>query len=93
MPASAGTGQAGIPRFAKISAPKISVVIPVLNQWRLTRDCLRSIEAQGNAVPFEVVVVDNGSSDETVKELGRIENIVVKRREVNLGFVEPVIWG
>lgn len=42
----------------------ISVIIPVLDQWRLTEACLRSL-AETSPDDVEVIVVDNGSSDET----------------------------
>ncbi|WP_424930033.1 glycosyltransferase [Amaricoccus tamworthensis] len=44
--------------------PVISVVIPHLNQPENLRACLASLEAQrGDGVPFEVIVVDNGSPE------------------------------
>ncbi|MBQ9406531.1 MAG: glycosyltransferase family 2 protein [Desulfovibrio sp.] len=46
-----------------------SVIIPVCNKWHLTEQCLRSLRACTSEYPFEVLVVDNGSSDETVTEL------------------------
>ncbi len=53
---------------------KISVIIPVYNQWELTENCLRSLQAQTPSGVAEVIVVDNGSSDATptsCPELGR----------------------
>lgn len=42
--------------------PEISVIIPHLNQPQALAACLRTLEAQPpGAVPFEVIVVDNGS--------------------------------
>lgn len=53
---------------------KISVIIPVYNQWELTKNCLCSLQAQTPKSFAEVIVVDNGSSDATLSscpELGQ----------------------
>lgn len=46
--------------------PAVSVVIPVLDGAATLPDCLDALAAQRDAPPFEVVVVDNGSGDDTV---------------------------
>jgi len=45
---------------------RVSIVIPVYNEAATIADCLEAI-AQQTVKPFEVIVVDNNSSDETVK--------------------------
>jgi glycosyltransferase involved in cell wall biosynthesis len=45
---------------------KISVVIPAFNEEKRIAHCLKSIFNQTNA-PFEVIVVDNDSTDKTAK--------------------------
>ena len=42
-----------------------SVIIPVFNQWELTRACLKALAATTEGKAIEVIVVDNASSDET----------------------------
>lgn len=43
--------------------PRISVIIPHLNEPEELRRCLRSLDAQRQSeIPFEVIVVDNGSA-------------------------------
>ena len=44
----------------------VSVVIPVRDDADLLRRCLRSL-AQQTLAPFEIIVVDNGSHDETAR--------------------------
>jgi len=46
------------------------VVIPVFNRWRYTRACLDSLRAQ-TSQDFRVIVVDDGSTDETAAALAR----------------------
>jgi hypothetical protein len=40
-------------------------VVPVYDQWDMTRRCLASLAEQEAGADFEVLVVDNGSTDET----------------------------
>ena len=49
-------------------APVVSVIIPVYGNFALTRNCLKSL-ARTTTQPLQVIVVDNGSSDETPREL------------------------
>jgi GT2 family glycosyltransferase len=49
--------------------PLFSVVIPVFNRWELTADCLASLAGRTENLPYQVVVVDNGSDDETAASL------------------------
>ncbi len=43
----------------------ISIVIPALNEERFLPVCLRSLEEQDYQGPYEIVVADNGSTDNT----------------------------
>jgi glycosyltransferase involved in cell wall biosynthesis len=45
--------------------PRVSVIVPVLNEARRITACLDALAAQEGAPPFEVIVVDNGSRDGT----------------------------
>lgn len=46
-------------------SPLLSIVIPVHNQSGCTRACLESLRQHPPSVPFEVIVVDDGSTDDT----------------------------
>jgi glycosyltransferase involved in cell wall biosynthesis len=59
------------PRFSQ--APKVSVVVPNFNYGQFLQRCLDSILAQ-TFNSFEVVVVDNGSSDNSLEILNRYGN-------------------
>lgn len=49
-----------------VETPVISVVIPAYNAQQHIRACLDSVFAQSGAFALEVIVVDDGSSDDTV---------------------------
>jgi GT2 family glycosyltransferase len=67
--------------------PKASVVIPVHNQQGLTRACLEALFGTAARAPFEVVVVDDGSSDATPEILAHYDDRVrVIRLDPNAGF-------
>lgn len=67
----------GVGRELPLPEPgtKLSIVIPALNESELIRHLLRSFNHQTNP-NFEIVIVDNGSSDDTrdiVREFARSE--------------------
>src|SRR3954447_25924434 len=45
--------------------PAVSVVVPVRDGARVIGECLDALMAQRGAPPYEVLVVDNGSTDTT----------------------------
>lgn len=69
------------------TAPRASVIVPVFNQFAHTLTCLRALAQMAPIAPFEVIVVDDGSSDETVEALPQIRGIRLHRRSSNGGFV------
>ena len=66
---------------------RASIVIPVFNKAALTHQCLEALFNTPSSVEFEVIVVDDASSDSTSEVLTRFENrIQVVRHDVNRGF-------
>jgi GT2 family glycosyltransferase len=68
---------------AKHESELVSIVIPVFNLVDYTRICLESIW-RNTKHPFELIIVDNGSTDGTVEYLARLPCMVI-RNDVNLG--------
>ena len=62
-------------------------MIPVYNHFAHTLGCLRSIARHADGAAFEVIVVDDCSSDETAARLAGIGGIRVLRNAQNLGFI------
>jgi GT2 family glycosyltransferase len=73
--------------FPVIPNPDVSVVIPVYNQWKYTAACLRSLAETRSHATFEVIVVDDHSSDETASWMNEVEGVTYLRNEKNLGFI------
>ncbi|MFY0518394.1 glycosyltransferase [Lysinibacillus sp. UGB7] len=73
--------------FERFNTPKVSIIIPVYNQWNYTYTCLKSILTHTRNVPYEVIIADDMSTDETVEISGYVENIKVIRDGENRGFL------
>jgi len=56
-------GQATAPHIVRAPAPHASVVIPTWNGGEVWRDVLATLRRQRAPWPFEIVVIDSGSSD------------------------------
>lgn len=68
-------------------APVASIVVPVYGQIAHTLTCLRAIAAHPPRTAFEVVVVDDGSPDDTAQVLANVEGLRFHRRAANGGFI------
>lgn len=64
----------------------VSIVIVNYNTCRKTSECLASIFAQTTGLDFEVIVVDNASTDDSVKCLRQDPRIVLVENPTNPGF-------
>src|SRR3954454_9614522 len=72
-------------RSSAMSRTPATIVIPVWNQWELTRACLDSLRPT-LGVRDQVVIVDNGSEDGTAAGLAHYSWATVITNEVNRGF-------
>ena len=62
--------------------PHITVIIPHLNQQRFLEQCLSSLDAQTlERDQFEVIVVDNGSSESRRRSLRSIKEFVCWKKD------------
>jgi len=68
--------------------PVISIIIPVYNQILYTFNCLRSLaHTMDGSLPFEVIVIDDCSKDDTQQVFEMVSGIVTARNPENLGFI------
>jgi GT2 family glycosyltransferase len=84
---SGGPEAPAVPVVPMALQPEVSIVVPVHNQWALTAGCLASIAADFAAVGFEVIVVDDASTDETPQALARVVGVTVVTLPDNQGFI------
>ncbi len=64
---------------------KISIVIPCFNEQYTIPKVLKQIEKL-NLPNYEVIVVDDGSTDNSMKEIRNFSNIVIVKHKKNLGY-------
>jgi len=66
---------------------EISIIIPVFNQLRFTQACLASLQENQGTERFEVIVVDDCSTDGTAEAVALMPGVVYMRNETNSGFI------
>ena len=84
LPDSGPFAPFAVPRHAD---PRASIIIPVYNQAAHTLACLRAIAAFPPQSACEIIVIDDGSSDETAQWMPQVEGLRYHRRTVNGGFI------
>ena len=75
------------------AGPCASIIIPCFNNIELTSDCLTSLAATAGTSTFEVILIDNGSSDATRLMTGDSDRVRVIRNVTNLGFAKACNQG
>jgi glycosyltransferase involved in cell wall biosynthesis len=62
-----------VERAASVATPAVSIVLPTFNRARLLCQAVESVLALDEEI-FELIVVDDGSTDSTAEELARISD-------------------
>lgn len=74
----------------RAAEPEVSIVVVTWNNWLFTRLCLETLLGSTIHDSFEVVIVDNGSTDGTLAHLAQLaeydERVVVVTNATNRGF-------
>src|SRR5262245_24217452 len=79
-------------RFPVPDRPAVSIVLVLFNQAGLTLLCLESL-LKCTGVPFELILVDNASGDETRELLATLDGVTVLENRENAGFLRAVNQG
>ena len=69
------------------TAPVVSIIIPVHNQWAHTHACLQSIVRHEPDLAYEVILADDVSTDDTRYASRWVHNLIINRNAENLGFL------
>jgi GT2 family glycosyltransferase/glycosyltransferase involved in cell wall biosynthesis len=73
--------------FPKEKKPKVSIVIPAHNKASVTYSCLAALLLAWNKATFEVILVDDASTDETAEIEDMVKGITVVRNTEAQRFI------
>ena len=73
--------------FPAVDSPLVSIIVPVYNDYRVTKNCLQSVLKNTGDIPYELIIADDCSTDLTASITERVGNIKVVRGERNLRFL------
>lgn len=65
---------------------KVAIVILSYNTYEMTRFCIESIRRNNVPSSYEIIVVDNASTDESLSWLEQQEDVVLIKNSENRGF-------
>ena len=74
-------------RLPAADDPRVSIVVPARDNWRLTRRCLRSILDHTPEGLYEVILVDDASTDATRCAEEHVQGARVVHLEANQGYL------
>jgi len=67
--------------------PQLSIIIPTWNTAKITQTCINSINQHlKNKLNYEIILVDNASTDNTTALLKSQDNLTLIKNKQNLGF-------
>jgi len=73
--------------------PLVSIIVCCHNRWEYTHLCLRAIQSYSYAIPYELIVVDDASTDDTALQLSKISNITVHTHTESGGYLQSINEG
>lgn len=73
-----------------MNSPLLSIIILSYNTADITSNCLRSILTDKGLLetPYEIIVVDNASTDDSVSQISKFKNVKLIKNKSNLGFAK-----
>src|SRR5574344_1139857 len=73
--------------FENPKPPKVSIIIPVYNQYKYTIACLWSILNNTKDIDYEIIIADDNSNDETKDIQNVVKGLNVLRNTENKGYL------
>lgn len=87
LPVAAPTSRQPPASLPTSATPEVSIIIPIHGKLPYTCACLAALAEHAGPTPFEVIVVDDASPDDSAQVLGQVAGLRLLRNEHNLGFV------
>lgn len=75
-------------QFTQVEQPEISIILITYNKWEYTARCLASLHKHIQGISYEIVIIDNNSTDQTPAELAKIPHITFVHNTENTGFLQ-----
>ncbi len=70
--------------------PRVSVIIPTLNEEKYIERCLFSLRDQDFDCPYEIIIVDSASEDDTIKIAEKYADKIIVIKEKGAGLARNV---
>ena len=67
--------------------PRVSIVVPAHNKFWVTYNCVAALILAPNEVSSEIIIVDDGSSDQTAEIERYVKGVTIVRHETGQGFI------
>jgi len=72
----------------KAKNKKLSIIIPTWNTAEVTLKCVKTLQKFLGKIDYEIIIVDNGSSDNTIQVLSKVRDLILIKNKNNLGFAK-----
>jgi glycosyltransferase involved in cell wall biosynthesis len=76
-----------------MSSPKLSIIIPAFNEAAIIDKTIKSLIARPRLYDAEIIIVDDGSTDQTAEIAQRCEKVKVISHRVNRGYGSSLVTG
>lgn len=70
-----------------VTVPRVSIIVPVFNRLRDTLECIASVVLHTPSNSYELLVMDDGSTDQSATVLPLVKGLRYFRHETSLGFL------
>ncbi len=88
QPEAFDINQLEVLHFVQVENPLVSIVIPVYNQFICTYRCLQSIKKHTDGFGYEIIIIDDHSTDKSPNISEYVKGIRYVKNDTNLGFLK-----
>ena len=85
---------AGFEPYEPIVEPTVDVIVTAYDNYAVLKPCIDSILESKNETPYELIIVDNGCTDQiTIEYINSLQNITTVKVNVNEGYIKGINTG